>query len=300
MKLYYLKLSCLLTLFIVATSFTGSYSQELPQNLKVMTYNIWNGFDWGKDTLRKESMIQWVRTKDPDVLALQELCGYDESKLQADAVQWGHKYVALLKTEGYPVGLTSKKPIKIQERLIKGLWHGMLHAETYGINFFVVHLSPADCNLRLKEANIIAERIKGLEKENYIILGDFNSHSPFDAELLVQNHDLLEKYQANKSGAYSNLRLGSFDYSVISTFIALPAVDISNPYVKLRDRYTFPTTILFEPHEKEKQNRYQERIDYIFTNPEISTSCTDVKIYNQGVTNELSDHFPIVAEFNFQ
>lgn len=100
----------------------SSSSHVLPQNsqtnLKVMTYNIWNGFDWGKDTIRKENWIKWIHDKNPDVLALQELCGYNEDKLKDDAVRWGHNYVKILKSDGYPVALTSKRPITIKERVI--------------------------------------------------------------------------------------------------------------------------------------------------------------------------------------
>ncbi|MEN8228666.1 MAG: endonuclease/exonuclease/phosphatase family protein [Bacteroidota bacterium] len=266
-----------------------------------MTYNIWNGFDWDKDTVRKENCIKWINSKGPDVLALQELCGYNEEKLKADAAKWGHPYVKILKSEGYPVGLTSKTPITIKERVIDKLWHGLLHCETYGIDFFVVHLSPADCDFRFKEANMIAEKIKNCKSDKYIILGDFNAHSPFDEELLKQNSSLLKKYSNKKPESnYSNLRLGEFDYSVVSTFIALPAIDVSLNFIDITDRYTFPTPALigiYQTADEVLQNK--ERIDYILTSPMIAKSCTNVTIYNNGETETLSDHYPVMAEFNF-
>ena len=170
--------------------FSKIIAQESDTKLNVMTYNIWNGFDWGKDTKRKSNWIKWIQSKNPDVLALQELCGYDENQLKADAAKWGHNYVKILKTRGYPVGLTSLKPIVIKERVIDDLWHGLLHCETFGIDFFVVHLSPADCDFRLKEANIITKMVNDSKSDNYIILGDFNAHSPFDKELLKHNQTL--------------------------------------------------------------------------------------------------------------
>ncbi|WP_296705627.1 endonuclease/exonuclease/phosphatase family protein [Algoriphagus sp.] len=75
-------------LFIFGFSLSG-FSQEAENPLKVMTYNIWNGFDWGKDTTRQEKLIQWVKAQDPDVLALQELCDYTVDKLKIDAAKWG-------------------------------------------------------------------------------------------------------------------------------------------------------------------------------------------------------------------
>lgn len=38
-------------------------SQESETTLKVMTYNIWNGFDWGKDTERRENLVNWVKSQ---------------------------------------------------------------------------------------------------------------------------------------------------------------------------------------------------------------------------------------------
>ncbi len=85
----------LIVLFpLVFMSFSNNKTQE-KATLKVMTYNIWNGFNWGKDTIRKANCIKWIQDKNPDVLALQELCGYNEAQLKADAAKWGHSYVKI-------------------------------------------------------------------------------------------------------------------------------------------------------------------------------------------------------------
>lgn len=282
---------------------TNANAQEPEPTFKVMTYNIWNGFEWGKDTMRHANWIKWIKSKNPDVLALQELCGYDEDKLKFDAAKWGHSYVKILKSEGYPVGLTSNKPITLKERAIDGFWHGLLHCETYGIDFFVVHLSPADVEFRLKEANMIAEKVKKSKRKKFIILGDFNAHSPFDEEVLKRNKILHQKYLKSKNkNNYSNLRLGEFDYSVISTFLALPAIDVSQGFIEINERYTFPSPVLLGSYRKTmdavKQTR--ERIDYILASPIISKACKNVKVFNKGTTESLSDHYPMMAEFNIK
>ncbi|MCL6265742.1 endonuclease/exonuclease/phosphatase family protein [Flagellimonas myxillae] len=266
-----------------------------------MTYNIWNGFDWGKDTERQTKFIDWIKSKDPDVLALQELCGYTEEKLKADAAKWGHPYSKILKTKGYPVGLTSKKPIVLKERALDSLWHGMLHCKTYGIDFFVVHLSPADANFRLKEAGIISEKIKAAHTDTFMVLGDFNAHSPFDGEALKHNKSLLQKYAKGESDKYSNLRLGTFDFAPISTFLGLPSIDLSKNFNDVRDRFTYPSPVLMGSYRENMEEVIltRERIDYILSSPVISKSCIGVTTYNSGETEALSDHFPIMAEFDF-
>ena len=292
----------ILFIAIVLMGFSYAPPQEPTANVKVMTHNIWNGFNWGKDTIRKENWIRWIRGKNPDILALQELCGYTEEKLKADAAKWGHNYVKILKTEGYPTGLTSKKPITIKGRVTEGLWHGLLHCATYGIDFFVVHLSPADCDFRLKEAYSIIEKVKNCKSDRYIILGDFNAHSPFDEELLKHNRSLRTQYSKNNSNTYSNLRHGEFDYSVVSTFIALPAIDVCIKFIDITDRYTYPSPVLIGSHRKTMDDviKTRERIDYILASPVISKSCTNVKIFNKGEAETLSDHYPIMAEFKIK
>ncbi|WP_420399774.1 endonuclease/exonuclease/phosphatase family protein [Flagellimonas sp.] len=269
-----------------------------------MSYNIWNGFEWGKDTERKAQCIDWIKSKKPDVLALQELCGYTEEMLKEDAMQWGHPYVQLLKTEGYPTALTSNQPIQLKERKTEGFWHGLLHCQTYGIDFYVVHLSPADAEFRLREAQMITQLIQESQPDNFIILGDFNATSPFDAQALEKNDVLREKYRPKTTDAeHSNLRKGNFDYSVIAEFLACPAVDLALNKVDLFTQgHTFPAPALIGKynHTDKSIAENRVRIDYILANPELGNSCTDFKIFNQEETHGLSDHYPVMAEFAFK
>ncbi len=112
---------------------------------------------------------------------------------------------------------------------------------------------------------------------------------------------MLKKYSKNKSDKYSNLRLGEFDYSVISTFIALPTIDVCRKFIDITDRYTYPSPVLIGSYRKTMDDVIQTRlrIDYVLTSPIISKSCTNVTIYNKGEAETFSDHYPVMAEFNF-
>jgi endonuclease/exonuclease/phosphatase family metal-dependent hydrolase len=287
-------------IFILHVFAAFGFPQD-PQSfpLKIMTYNIWNGFEWGKDSVRREKCITWIKSHEPDVLALQELCAYTEEKLREDAKKWGHPYVQLLKTEGYPTALTSKRPIRLIEKIVEPFWHGLLHCETYGINFYVVHLSPADCNIRLTEARLITDRIKHNENDTFIILGDFNSFSPSDGIWLEVNADLKNRSRPKNENNYSNLRMGEFDYSVMSEFLACPAVDLCLGKVDLQGAFTFPTPALIGKykHTAETIIQYRVRIDYILASPSLALACRKVDVFNQEDTYLLSDHFPVMAEF---
>ena len=283
--------------FLVVFTTTNIHAQT-ENDVKIISYNIWNGFDWGKDLERKKELVAWINTQKPDVLALQELCAYTPELLKEDAKKWGHEYSVLLKTEGYSVGLTSNKPIELIEKVRKGMWHGMLHCTTYGIDFFVLHLSPADYESRKREAFIIRNKVQKITNNKYVLLGDFNAHSPFDRTTLEKNKKLLEKYRKNdtrKDNKYKNLLNHTYDYSVVSSFLGLPTIDVSFNMVLPNKRYSFPTPALIKGYNRTAQEilDFRERIDYILLSPVLAKDCLDAQIHNDQNTNYLSDHYPV-------
>ena len=283
-----------------------SFSQQ-KRKLRVMTYNILDGFNWGKDTAREKMMGKFIRSEHPDVVALEELCGFTEDKLKSFAKSWGHNYAVILKEDGYPVGLTSNKPITLIAKIMHdGLGHGMLHVATYGINFFVVHLNPGNYKLRIKESKLIREyMVQVLKKEDslYMVLGDFNSHSPFDAFIDERRPMLLAQYQRNdaKKTMDKNLTNGHFDYSAISSFLGYPLIDVCERKMKPEDRFSFPTPILIGTWRKPGEIiPTRERIDYIFTSPQLAEMCSEATIINSGMVDKFSDHFPVMASFDLK
>ena len=153
----------LLVIILNAVVLFSNHAQENVQTLErhwkpnfekvqIISYNIFNGFDWGKDTERKERFIDWVKSRDPEVLAMQELCGFTQESLTELAREWGHEYAVIVKEDGYPVGLTSKEPIVVKNKIIENCGHGLLHVETYGLDFLVTHLNSSDTKARHKEA----------------------------------------------------------------------------------------------------------------------------------------------------
>lgn len=285
----------LLTVFL---SFSGVQSQN--DSLRVLTYNIWNGFEWGKDLERKEKTINWIRSRNTDVLALQELNAYTQEKLESDARKWGHNHAILLKTEGYSVGLTSKEPIELIDRVRDGMWHGMLICKTYGIDFYVVHLSPADYKTRKREAGIIQNKIFERKDHPYIVLGDLNAHSPHDSDYMLSNLSLLNKYLKNDhkpSNKYKNTVNDQFDFTVISQLLGTPLIDVSQDKVTANKRFTFPAYGVYKGNMPVRAHLFYERIDYIFASPDLAKNCVTSIIHNGHENDYLSDHYPVEALF---
>ncbi|MFC4872366.1 endonuclease/exonuclease/phosphatase family protein [Negadavirga shengliensis] len=298
----------LLLLFFLLNSFSPLFPQS--SHLKVISYNIWNGFDWGKDKDREQAMVAWLKNEDADVIGFQELNDFTQEKLEQLASQWGHPHAILLKEDGYPIGITSKTPLQLQARMLGGLWHGMLHVRTAGIDFLVVHLSPHDWRFRRREAEMITSYMENAlvktGKSAFMVLGDFNAHSPFDAQLDRLNPHALEnnrqadslRYVEKGEGAYQTLRDGQFDYSVMARFLSLPLIDVVEKHMEVEKRHSFPTPVVIDKSEAGKKQH--GRIDYILVSPVLENRCIDAKVINSGEPEHLSDHYPVVAEFKWE
>lgn len=277
---------------VAADSVYERHWQAGYQKIRIISYNIFNGFDWGKDPDRRARMVAWVRSQDPEILALQELCGFTQQSLEELAREWGHPYAAIVKEGGYPVGITSKRPIRIKAKVLENTGHGLLHVESYGLDLLVTHLNPASTDRRRAEAHTIADYITAQGLEKCILMGDMNAHSPFDADYMQEHSgELLLKYGGTGS---PNLLDGRFDYSVVATFLSVPLVDVFPYYVAPERRRSFPTPILmYLSKNPEVLARIGERIDYMLISPSLRTSVADAFIYNEGSADYLSDHFPV-------
>jgi endonuclease/exonuclease/phosphatase family metal-dependent hydrolase len=272
--------------------------------LKVITYNIWNGFDWGKDTVRRKKLQQWMKIQQPSVFALQELCAYTPEKLEEDAKSWGHNYSVLLKTTGYSVGLTSEFPIHLKEKILDGMHHGALHCQTAGIDYLVVHFHPGSIKRRREEAEILLRKLEKIENENsrYIVLGDFNAHSPFDADLYDSDGYFMKRLR--NQNAYKeldgNVFLNDLDYSVMASFLGFPLYDVIRNYTTgINERGSFPGRVLEIVNNETTEQLVSrlERIDYILVSPELKKQCIGARVYNGKENWFLSDHYPVQAKF---
>ena len=262
------------------------------EKVRVISYNILNGFDHGKDVERRSRLVNWVKEQDPEVIALQELCGFTQSGLETLAKEWGHPYAAIVKENGYPVGITSKQPIEVVNKMVAGYGHGLLHVRTYGFDFLVTHLNPQSTVNRRAEARRIMDYARKNEISDFMLMGDMNSHSPFDAEYL-ESHAI--KLSAKYGGATSpNLSEGRFDYAPIATYLSYPLIDVCRRYVAPELRTSFPTPILMNvsKHEEVRQME-EERLDYIFATPAIARMAVDGFVWKNEITQYLSDHYPV-------
>ncbi len=267
--------------FITAISFA----------LEVMTYNVWNGFerDGGKES--KAAFIEFMNESNVDVAALQELNGFNNFKLRKLAKQYGHKNAVILKSFGYPVGITSKEPIKVIKKQLTGFWHGFLHVKTAGVHFVVIHLSPSSSEYRLDEMQKLVAYITDnqLMQEKLIVLGDYNSYVAADSEIYASRPAVISR-ESNDNKVDNGL-----DYRVIEGFEKAGLVDIQtkvNPAGA--SAWTFPGFELRKAHEGIERG---VRIDYQLANPAMAEKAVKCETVHNALTHKISDHYPVVATY---
>ena len=284
-------------LFIWLLPVTSNGQPAGNEKLRVISYNIWNGFE--HDASRRANFINWIKGQQPDILAMTELVGFTEKDLGQLASEYGHKYYAIVKEEGYPVGITSNEPITVVKKQVEGFWHGMLHVKTHGLDMIVTHLSPHDWKFRLKEAQMLTSYIQDNQLDSCMVMGDFNAYSPFDADWVETHAQLIENMQKwdAEQETYRNMRDGRFDYSVLSKFLSIGLTDICRLYVPADKRTTFPAAFLYGwQHGDTRLHGIGERLDYILVSPSLVSRCLDARIHNGIETEGISDHYPVSVD----
>ena len=271
--------------------------------MRVASYNLLEGFR--NRPTRKAAALEWIAQLRPDVLAMQEMNGYQATILQSEALDWGHPYSLLLKPDGYATALSSRAPIEHHHCTLEGFHHGLLQGRTAGIDFYVVHLSPWSAAERQRECALILPRVIESFKagRHTLVLGDFNALSPADAQYYASSSDVrafLRKMEGDHPSGIScvNTLQGELDFSVLQAFESAEMVDVvALKTPSARDRLSFPTPLI-ESDSTDDYIRRSMRLDYILASPDLASRCSYAAIVINETTAMLSDHYPAVAEFD--
>lgn len=159
--------------------------------LTVLTHNVYHGFT-RTDPAVRQRWREWIANLAPDVVSLQELVGFTPATLAADASAWGHAHTALLKEDGFPVGLTARRPLEDVVRLRDGFHHGAVRARVDGIVVYAVHLHPSDWHRRILEGQSLLRDVASLGPDARVVLaGDFNGFAPADRAAYEASPELI-------------------------------------------------------------------------------------------------------------
>lgn len=279
-------------------------AMEAQNFMKVTSYNIWDGFD-GKPE-RRQAFVDWARADSSDILMTMELVGFTADDLARLGADCGYPYTAILKEEWYPVGVMSKTPIEVVNRFVtpteefmvtkRGLWHGVLHARTAGIDLLVTHLSPFDTEFRKREADFIINYADSLGLKDYLVAGDLNSISPYDADYTArttwQKRMKAGDNKRREQGWRNLTDAGTFDTSVISAFMASGLCDPVWAYEKdPRKRVSHPSAFSrgMKPDDPAMDD-LRVRIDYILLSTSLMERCVAAEV---APVEGVSDHYPV-------
>lgn len=281
-------------LFVVLTvgfTFPVSYQEK---NFRIITWNVYEGMKLDT-TPTKAVFAQWIKEKNPDVMAFQEMNGFTQKEIEEFANRYGHAYSLLLKETGFPVALTSKYPITNVEKVIDNMHHGYIQATVRNITFFVVHLSPHKYQKRQEEIkSVLAAAASAPDKRKTIILGDFNAQSPQDSIFYTDGKMAeVQKILKTKNPVYDNLRNGELDYNVVRTVLAN---NYSDPVYNSKGlQISFSADIQGDPDLKYNKTR----IDYIFLNSFFKRKIEKAFIIRDEFTDGVSDHYPVCVSLKY-
>ena len=84
----------------------------------------------------------------------------------------------------------------------------------------------------------------------------------------------------------------------MSKFLSYPLIDVTQRFVKPEERFTFPGKALIGIwYTAEELEQNKRRIDFIMTSRSLAKKCINAKVFNGEDTAMLSDHYPVMAEF---
>jgi len=260
--------------------FTGLHMGIQAQDrTRIISYNILEGMK--TDTTKgKQDFVKWLKSENPDILALQECNKFTQKSLEELARSYGHPYAVLLREQGYPVALTSKFPIVNVDRVLDNMHHGFIVAKIKDLNIIVLHLSPHKYWKRREEIDVILNTIKASQqKEKWIIMGDFNSLSPLDKDNYADGKYAERlKDLAKKHSFHENLVDGKYlDFEVQKRILEFGLHDTAK--------------------EKATGNEPKaNRIDYIYVSKDLLPSVAKARFIRDDFTATHSDHVPVIME----
>ena len=287
-----LKLAAIIGAIILSSS-TAFASLEEAKDLKIISYNVYNGMKLDESE-GKQKFIDWAKMQDADIIAWQEMNFFTREKLENFAASYGHNYAVLLKESPddpafFPVAITSKYPIVNVNKVVDNLWHGALYADVGKYHFVITHMNPFWTSKRIDEINLIIDSIKYSSdpKGKWIIAGDLNSFSPAD-KTEYDNSNLLEdiKDKQKKRPILDNLVNGQLSYTVQQNLLDAGYIDA----LKLKNKQfisTAPTKVFYD------QASTPLRYDYIYVSPKLKKDVIDVKVLKDEFTDTYSDHYPV-------
>ncbi|NDV78733.1 endonuclease/exonuclease/phosphatase family protein [Dysgonomonas sp. 511] len=256
------------------------------ESLRLISYNILEGMKLDK-TNNYDNFVEWLKSYDPDIVALQEANGFTQESLEKLAARYNHPYVITNVKVGdnYPVALTSKYPLEKRRRVTKHVSHGCIFASIKGVNLVVTHLWPQGywhqdgdglgTEYRLHEMGIFLDSTinKFPMEPKWLLMGDFNAMSRIDM-------DGMDNPQGRDYRVHDMIMDAGFSDAVRH---------LHNYFHR-----TTPTV-----YGGWTAGRKGTRIDFIYGTDAMLRDVTKAGVIYDDFTDNFSDHYPVMVEFRY-
>jgi endonuclease/exonuclease/phosphatase family metal-dependent hydrolase len=256
--------------------------------LTAMTYNIRNG----GEPDRLDRIVRVVSAHHPDLLALQELRGFDHGRLREVAGALGMRPFLGRSWFGQPVAILVREPARVlaSRRIRRPFHHGAVEVivatDGGALTAISTHLDPYSGGRRRWEAGWLAARVRRDVRRDglALVMGDLNTLDPW-----TDHTERLGALAPEFRGRH--LRRGTVDSRAVAVLAEAGLVDL---YRHAGDPagpdYTAPT-------------RYgggtefsHMRLDYILGTPAVARVTRGCRIVSGGDAESASDHYPVLAD----
>jgi endonuclease/exonuclease/phosphatase family metal-dependent hydrolase len=237
-------------------------------DLKIMTYNVW-GFNkngWIKEPGVGDSIIDFIRKKDPDILCIQEHSRIRQRQLRQYPYRSETPYQARRTTQA----IFSKYPIVGKGSLdLPGTINNIIYVDiVYAGDTIRVY------NVHLQSFNIVPSTVSfsdgdKSEKAYRRLVNTFTKQ--LEQAKIFREH--IEK------SPFTNIVCGDFNNTQFSNIYKMAKGDLQDTFLEKGEGFG-RTYDLF---------KFPIRIDYILTDPDFEV------LDHENFNKRLSDHYPVMA-----
>jgi endonuclease/exonuclease/phosphatase family metal-dependent hydrolase len=260
------------------------------KHLKIIFLNVHGGV---QDEDRYLRLIDFVKWQDPDILGLVELDGWEKNNFDRlkDFLSKTHFVDGVFEevNNGHPLAIFSKQKLAFRERLEAKMGLGLIHvkidAHKESVDIYLTHLISKTADARTNELNQILNYID--KSEFTVLMGDFNSLSPNDP---YDNEKLKEIL---RNSGITEFEIDKLKKDVITRLLDSGFKDAAE-ILDVPFKPTVPTSL-----SQDKLYPTELRLDYVFLRGKIVSYITRYNVIKTVETELLSDHYPVITEFEF-
>ncbi|TDC36736.1 endonuclease/exonuclease/phosphatase family protein [Micromonospora sp. KC213] len=264
--------------------------------LRVMTWNIRTGGRDRDGSDRLDLVTGVVLAQRPDVLAVQELRGFDRgTRLAEFAGRVGMRPQLAGSWFGQPVAVLVRPPLRVRDagRVRRPFHHATAWVAVVTsagpLTVLGTHLNPYSGGRRRMEADWVVAALRRADGPLALVAGDLNTLDP-----TVEHTDRLAALPAHHRRRHLRRDGRTVDTRAVSRLLAADLVDLwraGAADAPEADGWTVPTR-----HGGAEFTGM--RLDYLLGTAPVAELTCRVWVVRGGDADRASDHYPVVAELD--